>query len=155
MSDNPAHLSDPEADGIVDSGVTTLSSTDTNLTGAKTLAQTLATGYINAILPYNLVSGIQPTLVGSPTITYLASTNPPPNSNPQITVTLQVAHLPVLFSRIWKAVAPTARASATAEAYNPANIAPPQPFTPIWPRSVKPWLIANQDPQQSGNPFVN
>jgi hypothetical protein len=42
-------------------------------------------------------------------------------------------------------------ASATAEAYNPANTAS---FTPISPKGVKPWLVANLDPRTS-QPFVD
>jgi hypothetical protein len=138
------------AKAIADSGVTTLQPADPNLAAAQTLAQTMSTASINAILPYNLVAGNQPNVVGTPTITYPASSNPP-NSNPRITVTLQVTNLPTFFAHIWGRASATAGASATAEAYNPANIA--AAFTPISPGSVKPWLVANADPKQ-GNPFV-
>jgi len=131
------------AKAIADSGVTTLSPDDPSLAGATTLAQTMATASINAILPYNLVAGNQPALLASP-ITYPASSNPT-NSNPHITVTLQVTNLPTFFAHIWGRTAVTASASATAEAYNPANIT--AAFTPISPGSVKPWLVANLDPR--------
>jgi len=139
------------AKAIADSGVTTLSPDDPSLAGATTLAQTMATASINAILPYNLVAGNQPTLLSAP-ITYPASSNPT-NSNPHITVTLQVTNLPTFFAHIWGRTAVTTSASATAEAYNPANIN--AAFTPISPTSVKPWLVANLDPTRAGNPFVN
>ena len=42
-------------------------------------------------------------------------------------------------------------ATATAEAYNPANV---QNFTPIAPKAVKPWLVANADPLNSGAQFI-
>ena len=138
------------AKAIADSGVTTLSPDDPSLAGATTLAQTMATASINAILPYNLVAGNQPTLLSSP-ITYPASSNPT-NSNPHITVTLQVTNLPTFFAHIWGRTAVTAQASATAEAYNPANIN--AAFTPISPSSVKPWLVANLDPKNGNTPPI-
>lgn len=139
------------ARGIADSGVTTLPAGDPNLTDAKTLAQNLATAQINAVLnatTVNLVAGVQPTLVGTPTIDWTGGTN-----NPRITVALQSTNLPTFFARIWGSRSIVANASATAEAYNPANMAT---FTPIAPRSVKPWLVANSDPSRAGTPqFIN
>jgi Putative Flp pilus-assembly TadE/G-like len=138
------------AKAIADSGVTTLSPDDPSLAAATTLAQTMSTASINAILPYNLVAGNQPNLVSS-LITYPATSNPT-NSNPHITVTLQVTNLPTFFAHIWGRTAVTTSASATAEAYNPANIN--AAFTPISPSSVKPWLVANADPIRK-EPFVD
>lgn len=46
-------------------------------------------------------------------------------------------------------------ASATAEAYNPANTLSPSQFTPVAPRCVKPWLVANRDPNNAGAQFVS
>jgi hypothetical protein len=144
------------AKAIADSGFTTLPPGDANLTNgnAQTLAQNMATSAINAMLtatnpPINQVAGMQPGLVGTPTI-FLPATANPPNSNPHITVTLQVTNLPTFFARIWGNRTATVKASATAEAYNPANV---QTFTPIAPRGVKPWLVANIDPNK-GTPFI-
>jgi hypothetical protein len=149
------------AKAIADSGFTTLPPTDPNLVNgnALTLAQSMATSAINAMLnannpAINQVAGMQPALVGTPTIFFPASANPP-NSNPHITVTLQVTNLPTFFARIWGNRTATVKTSATAEAYNPANV---QSFTPIAPRGVKPWLIANIDPNQPPvppTPFIN
>jgi putative oxidoreductase len=72
---------------------------------------------------------MQPALVGTPTIFFPASANPP-NSNPHITVTLQVTNLPTFFGRIWGNRTATVTASATAEAYNPAIHQPP-PANPL------------------------
>jgi hypothetical protein len=139
------------AKAIADSGFTTLPPTDTNLVNgnAQTLAQSMATSAINAMLnannpAINQVAGMQPALVGTPTIFFPGTANPP-NSNPHITVTLQVTNLPTFFARIWGSRTATVKTSATAEAYNPANV---QSFTPIAPRGVKPWLVANIDPNQ-------
>jgi hypothetical protein len=148
------------AKAIADSGFTTLPPGDPNLVNgnAQTLAQSMATSAINAVLSannptINQVAGMQPGLVGTPTI-FLPATANPPNSNPHITVTLQVTNLPTFFARIWGNRTATVTASATAEAYNPANV---QNFTPIAPRGVKPWLVANIDPNNPvpGTAFIN
>src|SRR5580693_3858779 len=148
------------AKAIADSGFTTLPPTDPNLVNgnAQTLAQSMATSAINAMLnannpAINQVAGMQPALVGTPTIFFPGTANPP-NSNPHITVTLQVTNLPTFFARIWGSRTATVKTSATAEAYNPANV---QSFTPIAPRGVKPWLVANIDPNNPvpGTAFIN
>jgi hypothetical protein len=132
------------AKAVADSGFTTLPTTDTNYAAAQTLAQTMATNAVTAMLTanpvINQVSGTTPALVGTPTIT---SSSTPANSNPQITVTLQVTTLPTFFAKIWGNRTATVTASSTAEAYNPANV---QSFTPIAPQGVKPWFVANKDP---------
>jgi hypothetical protein len=58
--------------------------------------------------------------------------------------------LPSFFSKIWGGTGTVVTATATAEAYNPANV---QNFVPIAPKAVKPWLVANIDPN-SGSPFI-
>jgi Putative Flp pilus-assembly TadE/G-like len=135
---------------IADSGITTLPNGDTNCAAAQTLAVNMANAAITAVLPNNLVSGSAPSQApGSPAfLPLLGGGISCPISNPQVTVSLQQTNLPTLFARIWSSAAPSVKASATAEAYNPAN--PPSSssyaFTPIAPTSVKPWLVANQDP---------
>jgi Putative Flp pilus-assembly TadE/G-like len=141
------------AKAVADSGFTTLPTGDPNYAAAQILAQTMATNAINAILTanplINQVSGTTPALVGTPTIT---SSSIPANSNPQITVTLQVTTLPTFFARIWGNQTATVTASSTAEAYNPANV---QNFTPIAPKGVKPWFVANIDPTTAAlTPFI-
>ena len=89
----------------------------------------------------NLVSGQLPVMPAPPTFDF--TTHP---GSFQITVSLKSASLPTFFSKIWSRNAPTVTASATAEAYNPANLPTTTPFTPISPTSVKPWLVANADP---------
>lgn len=133
------------AKGIADSGITTLQTTDSNYAAAETLAQSMASAAIDAVRLTNLVAGQIPTLDNIPTPVY---TNP---NNPYITVTLKQANLPTFFARIWGAGTSTVIASATAEVYNPSNTSP---YTPITPTSVKPWLVANQDPVHPGSVFI-
>jgi len=150
------------AKAIADSGFTTLPPNDPSILNgnAQKLAQRMALSAINAMLNpnnnplINQVAGMQPGLVGTPALFFPATANPF-NSNPHITVTLQLSTLPTFFARIWGNRAATVTASATAEAYNPANV---QKFTPIAPRGVKPWFVANLDPYQppaSQTPFIN
>jgi len=142
------------AKAVADSGVTTLSPTDPNLLDAAGLARSMAASAITAMLtannpPINQVAG-QP-ITSSQTVTFPSTANPP-NSNPYVTVTLQVTTLPTFFARIWGNRSASVTASATAEAYNPANV---QNFTRIAPKGVKPWLVANLDPNNSNTPFIN
>jgi len=60
--------------------------------------------------------------------------------------------LPSFFSKIWGGTGTVVTATATAEAYNPGNV---PNFVPIAPKVVKPWLVANADPNNSGIPFIN
>lgn len=139
------------AKAIADSGVTTLPASDTtDLPNAIILAQSMATSAINAVVnaspSINPVAGSPPTELGSPTFNFAA------NNNPTVTVVLQQTNLPTFFARIFGQNASTTSASATAEAYNPSNL---QTFTPITPRCVKPWLVANLDPTNGGAPFID
>src|SRR5580698_8326913 len=142
------------AKALADSGMTTLQPSDGSLPDAITLAKSMATSAINAVVSAsspmnNAVAGSTPTLAtGYPTF------NTALNYNPTVTVVLQQTNLPTFFARIWGASASTTSASATAEAYNPSN---QQSFTPITPRCVKPWLVANLDPTNpsSGAPFID
>jgi len=137
------------AKAIADSGVTTLPAGDPSCTDAVTLAQTMANAAITAVLPNNLVSGTAPTLI-SANFTNLSGC---PSNDPEVTVTLQRTGLPTFFAHIWGTRAASTGASATAEAYNPANSG--GSFTPIAPRNVKPFLVANLDPLNPPNAFIN
>lgn len=141
------------AKAVADSGVTTLSSTDPNLQTAETLAQSMATSVITAMLSPsagNLVSGQAPTLLSGGTINWNQG-----NNNPTITVTLQQTNLPTFFARIFARNSAMTQATATAEVFNPANMSP---ATQIQEQCVKPWLVANCDPYNAPcaqNPIVN
>jgi hypothetical protein len=148
---------DAGAKAIADSGVTTLqiSPPDPDLAAAQTLARNMATAAVTALInpgsSFNLVAGVPPTLVTSTPIPVDFTRQ----GNPHVTVSLQRTNLPTFFSKIWARSSASVTATATAEAYNPANV---QSFTPIAPRSVKPWLVANADPTSSSlikPPFVN
>lgn len=148
------------AKAMADSGITTLPTTDSNFSGGQvqTLAQSMATSAINGTLSTNLIAGAQATLQASPTFNFSTASVNTPINNPQVTVSLQRTALPTFFAHIFGRKTATVTASATAEAYNPANSTLPQ-FTPISPRGVKPWLVANLNPTQplgpSFSPFVN
>jgi len=139
------------AKAIADSGVTTLQATDPNLPGAQTLAQNMATAAVTGLIgasTVNFVAGAAPTLN---TIT------PIPidwtrQGNPHVTISLRSSNLPTFFSKIWTGTPPSVTATATAEVYNPANLST---FTPISPLSLKPWLVANADPNNASAAFVN
>ena len=133
------------AKAIADSSITTLLLTDPNFTTVQPWATTAATNQINAMLQNNLVSGQAPTLVSAP-VDWTRQ------GNPQITVKLQSNNLPSFFSKIWGGAGTFVTATATAEAYNPAN---QTTITPIALKAVKPWLVANADPINVGNPLVN
>lgn len=127
------------AKAIADSGVTTVPAGDPSLTAAETLATTMAGAAITAALTANTVNGSPPALVGA---------TPAPNwskgnNNPYITVTVQQTNLPTFFARIWARATASTQATATAEAYNPANM---DEFTPVTPQCVKPMLMANANP---------
>jgi uncharacterized membrane protein len=132
------------AKAVADSGITTLLLTDPNFVTVKPWAENVANAQINAVLQNNLVAGVAPNLA-SATFDWTRQ------GNPVVTVKLNSSNLPTFFSKIWTASPPTAAATATAEVYNPANV---QNFTPIAPRVVKPWLIANADPNYGGTPFI-
>ena len=132
------------AKAVADSGITTLLLTDPNFSVVKPWAQFVATAQINAVLQNNLVSGGAPAVVSAPV-------DWSRQGDPHITVNLRRDNLPTFFSKIWKRGSASVTAAATAEAYNPANV---PNFTPIAPKAVKPWLIANADPNNAGNPFI-
>ncbi len=133
------------AKAIADSSITTLLLTDPNFTTVQSWATTAATNQLNAVLQNNLIAGAALGPV-SPTVDWTRQ------GNPQITVTLQRTGLPTFFAKIWGGSAASVTATATAEVYNPANLTT---ITPIAPKSVKPWLVANADPINVGTQLVN
>jgi putative Flp pilus-assembly TadE/G-like protein len=142
------------AKAVADSGFTTLPTTDSHYIDgtAQLLAQGMATAAVNPMVSANapnLVAGTVPLLVGSPIIDLTHQ------GNARITVNLKSGNLPTFFSKIWGRAAANVTATATAEAYNPANN--PGAITPISPRSVKPWLIPNLDPASpsANTAFIN
>ena len=139
------------AKAMADSGLTSLPEADPSFTAVQTLARNMANSAIAAVLaaPNNQVAGFAQA-PGTPTFNFTPNSNGAIN-DPRVTVTLQQTGLPTFFAHIWGAKVASVTASATAEAYNPANMAN---YTQIAPKGVKPWLVANYDPV-SGNPFVN
>jgi hypothetical protein len=74
-------------------------------------------------------------------------------SNPYVTVQVTRPDLPTFFLRFWKQQLPVS-ASATAEAYNPSGLSTSRRHgaAPVAPICVKPWLLPNLDPTQTGAP---
>jgi hypothetical protein len=136
------------AKAFVDSGVTT----DPNNTTLQDLARTMAQGYATATASQNLIAnGSAQVIAGYPILDF---TFP---GNPRITVKLQRTNLPLFFSRMWSGNFGTVSATAVAEAYNPAfSQVTSSSFLPSAPKCVKPILLPNNDPIQSGHPvFVD
>jgi len=142
------------AKGIADSGVTTLcaaasapcTAQDPNFLSAQTLATNMANAAITAILAANTVAGSAPSCTNCP-----VAANWSNQGNPTVTVSLKQTNLSTFFARIWGKTGSTVTASSTAEAYNPSNNSS---YTPIAPVVVKPWLVANLDPDQGGAQFI-
>jgi len=129
------------AKAMVDSGVTNNPSNGT----LQTIATTLATHTVNAILAQDTVGGVAPTLVAAISPNFSSS-------DVQLTVQVQRTNIPTFFGRIWvigRSLA-TVSAAATAEAYNPSGHS-----VPVAPKCVKPWIVANANPQDGGNTFIN
>jgi hypothetical protein len=133
------------AKAVADSGYTTLPAGDPNFGTAQTLANTMADKAIHAVFGTNPVAGAAPTL------TSFAVDLTTSQGDARITVTLTRSGLPTFFSKIFGRSNATVVATAVAEAYNPSNNST---FTPVAPRSLKPWLVANVDPIQN-TPFIN
>jgi hypothetical protein len=129
------------AKSIADAGVTTLQAGDPQLGPAQTLAQNMANAAANALVnpssTVNLVVGAPPTFTAPILVDFTRQ------GNPHVTVALTRSSLPTFFSKIWARSSATVTATATAEVYNPANL---PTMTPVAPKSVKPWLVANADP---------
>jgi len=143
------------AKAFVDSGVTTSPSN----AALQTLATSMATDFASAAVNQNHVAGAPAQFInGTPLVSLTISTSGNPNApgNPNITVSLQRTNLPLFFARIWGGSIASVSATAMAEAYNPAySQTNTGAFIPSAPQCVKPFLIPNEDPNQSGAPFVN
>jgi hypothetical protein len=142
------------AKAFVDSGVTT----DPSNTSLQNMAQIMATDYATAVASQNKVSGAPAQFAGgSPNVSFTVPGNANAVGNPRITVTLQRTDLPIFFARIWGNTLASVSATAIAEAYNPSfSQSNTGSFVPAGPKCVKPFLVPNNDPIQSGNPvFVD
>jgi Flp pilus assembly protein TadG len=81
--------------------------------------------------------------------------------NPVVKVTAQRTNLPIFFARIFSLLGSnftgtSVSATASAEVYNPSQSGLLLgSVVPVQPRCVKPLIVANSDPGNSGLPFVN
>ncbi len=120
---------------LANSGMTSQSGS-----GLVAAAQARAATIATQVAQHNLIGGDPPTSV---TPTFGAN-----NNNPTIHVIVTRTGLPMFFARIWGTTQITVGANATAEAYNPSWAST---VTPVAPICVKPWLLPNKDPSNSGN----
>ena len=151
------------------SGITTTASmSDTTAWQSICGAAGTATQAAQAAGGQNSVGSISPTVI---TVTYNVGTGGSgtgssdcsglPSTfaiNPLVTVLIQRAALPTFFSRIWGNRGNSVSATATAEVFNPSaseNSGSSGAVTPVQPRCVKPWMVPNQDPGNTGKPFVS
>jgi hypothetical protein len=68
---------------------------------------------------------------------------------------LQQTNLPTFFAKIWNRTSASVSATAVAEAYNTSSYNTVT-YTPIAPKVVKPWLVANHQPSGTpGAPFID
>lgn len=123
-------------------------------------ACTLATQVAQAVVKQNTIGRAVPN---SPTVTFLYNGTATDCTaggafavNPQVKVDVVQAGLPTFFSRIWNRTQSQVSATATAEAFNPSFSLnnSPNGLVTVNPRCVKPWVIPNSDPINSGTPFV-
>ena len=120
----------------------------------------LATQVAQAVVKQNTIGR---AVANSPTVTFLyngVATDCTAGGafaiNPQVKVDVVQQGLPTFFSRIWNRTQSQVSATATAEAFNPSNSlnTAPNGLVTVTPRCVKPWIIPNRDPVNSGAPFV-
>jgi Flp pilus assembly protein TadG len=128
----------------------------------------LATQTAQDVANLNTVAGNPPSSVTTTFLSSDAGTATPSGCstpgafgvNPMVTVKVTQNKLPTFFSRIFgllKGYSPaTVSASATAEAFNSSASENFNSGTlvPVQPRCVKPWIVPNTDPGNSGIPFV-
>jgi Flp pilus assembly protein TadG len=132
---------------LVDMGVTTDPTatvpTAAQIDAATKAAQSVA---INASIAGRQVQ------TGDVTLNFPGSGTPAFNINPKVTVTVQDANLPTLFSRIWSRAALTVRATASAEGFNPSNSTSITggATAPVIARCMKPFIVPNCDPIHAG-----
>ncbi|HXZ41197.1 MAG TPA: pilus assembly protein TadG-related protein [Terriglobales bacterium] len=142
---------------LADAGVTTDPGNTDSIWAAACAA---AVNEAQSVAGQNTVAGQNPAAanvnVTFPAFGGSTCTTPSPafGSNPQVTVKVTVGNLPTFFARIWSNATNSATATATAEAYNPANysIYPTGAGNvPNAPRCVKPLLLPNCDPGNAGS----
>ncbi len=134
-----------------------------NATAQWPAACTAAAQVAQALADQNAVSNATATSVN---VNFLYNGTDMPNCaftganafgvNPQVKVQVIRAGLPTFFSRIWSRNTNSVSATATAEAFNSSGSGTfaPNGIVPVQPRCVKPWIVSNHDPKNSGTPFV-
>jgi hypothetical protein len=129
------------------------------LAGAKAFATSgFTSGNVNATTVQTIATNQaiaaaqQSSVAGAPVqASELAVAFPqlPPN-NPVISVAFTRTGIPTFFARIWGVRGTSVKATAQAEAYNPSGTP-----APIQVAGVKPWLLANCDPNNTAPANLN
>jgi Flp pilus assembly protein TadG len=134
-----------------------------NTTGDWLAACTAATQVAQALANQNAVGNATATSV---TVNFLYNGTAMANCtftganafgvNPQVQVKIVRGSLPTFFSRIWSQSTNSISATATTEVFNSSGSGTfaPNGIVPVNPRCVKPWIVPNRDPINSGAPFV-
>jgi Flp pilus assembly protein TadG len=122
---------------LANSGAT--SDNGTSMSNALTIAQAVAL----QVAEQNQVGGANVT---SGQVAFGSVTTTP--NDPTFTVTVTIPTLPTFFARMLGTKFVKVAASAKAEAYNPSSNA--GGGIPVSPMCVKPWLLPNIDPTQTG-----
>jgi Flp pilus assembly protein TadG len=130
---------------------------------AATLAATaiadVQQNFIAGVTPKTIAIGYGPGGIANADCSSLVGTSFA--VNPTVTVKVTSATLPIFFGRVFGLLGSnygntTVSASATAEVYNPSgSVAQTGAMIPVWPHCVKPWIVPNQDPGNTGLAFVN
>jgi Flp pilus assembly protein TadG len=147
------------------SGITGDTTTDTTSWQAICGTSGLATQAAQSAASQTVANAVPTTVAvyyssqGAPSTTTDCSTalTPAFAINPTVIVQVTRSGLPTLFSRMWSRSTNSVSATAVAEAFNPSNsgsIASGGQVIPVAPRCVKPWILANADPDNSSKPFV-
>jgi Flp pilus assembly protein TadG len=122
----------------------------------------VATQMAQAVAKQNTIGRAAPNTV-TVTVTFLyngvttnCTTGGSFSMNPQVKVDIVQPGLPTFFSRVWSNNPSQVSATATAEAFNPSNSlnTAPNGLVTVNPRCVKPWIVPNRDPINSGAPFI-
>jgi hypothetical protein len=136
---------------LANSGMTS-DPTNANL---QTAAKALATQIATTVATQNKIGG---QLITTPTVSFPNLAQPSFVVAPQVAVTVQRTDLPTFFARAAGYHIASVGSTSVAEAFNPStssNVSNGGLQVPIAPKCVKPWILPNMDPTNSGQPFFD
>lgn len=123
----------------------------------QTAAQTLATQVATSVAKQNKIGG-QTVTSGQVSVSFPNAGQASFEVSPQVSVTVERTDLPTFFARAagWSVV--PVGSTSVAEAFNPSKSSTVSSSglpIPIAPTCVKPWILPNADPTNSGAPFFD